>query len=101
MGANLVALYDYNRVITSGSSDHQPLQRFVGHTDVVTAVAAGDDVFKECFLSGGCVLTEALLLLLGVDRDAAAAAGRTGTGSNSPAGGVWNGGMRQGCVQCE
>lgn len=52
MGANLVALYDYNRVITSGSSDHQPLQRFVGHTDVVTAVAAGDDVFKECFLSG-------------------------------------------------
>lgn len=52
MGANLVALYDYNRVITSGTSHHQPLQRFVGHTDVVTAVAAGDDVFKECFLSG-------------------------------------------------
>jgi hypothetical protein len=53
MGANLAALYDYNRVVQSGTHDHQPLQRFIGHTDVVTAVAAGEGIFKECFLSGG------------------------------------------------
>jgi hypothetical protein len=53
MGANLVALYDFNRVVQSGTHDHQPLQRFIGHMDVVTAVAAGEGIFKECFLSGG------------------------------------------------
>lgn len=52
MGANLVALYDYNMVVQSGTHDHQPLQRFIGHTDVVTAVAAAEGDYKECFLSG-------------------------------------------------
>jgi hypothetical protein len=45
-------MYDFNRVRGQQSIALQPLQRFIGHTDVVTAVAAGEGMFKDCFLSG-------------------------------------------------
>lgn len=107
MGANLVALYDYNRVITSGSSDHQPLQRFVGHTDVVTAVAAGDDVFKECFLSGAwwgaagrcCAQSAGIAKTHHTTAGVSRVQPRTAGTANRPAGRPWCAGLQQGCVQ--
>jgi hypothetical protein len=51
-GPNQIAMYDYNRVLQAGNPDIQPTTRFLGHSDVVTAVAAGEREFKDCFLSG-------------------------------------------------
>lgn len=56
---NQVAMYDYTRVRGVQSAAMQPYQRFIGHTDVVTAVTAGEGMFKDCFLSGMCVEAEA------------------------------------------
>lgn len=51
-GLNQVAMYDYMRVMQTQNPDIHPLQRFIGHGDVVTAIAAGDREFKDIFLSG-------------------------------------------------
>jgi len=51
-GLNQVAMYDYMRVMQTQNPDIQPMQRFIGHGDVVTAIAAGDREFKDIFLSG-------------------------------------------------